>query len=83
MAITQSAMYPPDACSLVYGNLGSACKPSADPSTRIIFQNQKKNQQEKDKSNGIKKPNPMANGYAEMGIPPMAFHGGSVNSRKL
>ena len=65
----------PKPCSLMNGKSGVASHAMALETTIWPFQSRKKNQQEKSRSTGSRKPRPMASGYAVTGNQSMAFHG--------
>ena len=76
MAIKVTPIYPPTACELMYGKPGSDLSPRASANKSCSFQNQKKSQQEKLRSNGIRNPRPITKGYIAKGKLPIALNGG-------
>ena len=76
MAIRVTPIYPPTACELMYGKPGSDLSPIASPNKSCSFQNQKKSQQEKLRSSGIRNPRPITKGYMAKGKLPIALNGG-------
>ena len=55
-------MIAPKPCSLMNGKSGVVSQAMAFESTICAFQKRKKNQQEKSRSSGSRKPRPMASG---------------------